>query len=864
VDLLERDSYLSDLSGWWADIARGGCVVLVGAEAGMGKTSLVRAFAERDPQARVLWGACDALFTPRPLAPLFDIARQAGGPLQDAVRNGADRNALFAAALDELEARPTIVVFEDLHWADEATLDFLKFVGRRIARTRALLIVTYRDDEVRPGHPLHLVLADLPRAQTHRLGLAPLTEAAVTRLARQRGRSARDVHRITGGNPLFVTEVLASDDSSVPGTIREAVLARAVRLSEGARLVAELASVVPAAAESWLVAAVLSPPAADIDACLEIGMRRRDDGSLAYRHELVRRAVETSLPPAYRRDLHASVLRVLSQRGDSAPARLAHHAAGAEDADAVLVHAQAAARQAAAVGAHREAAAHYAAALARAAALEARQRAELHERLAYEYYLTDRIDLALGQRRAALDIWRSTGAALHEGDNLRWLSRLSWFAGQRAEAERYASEAIATLESLPPGRELALAFSNFAQLEMLAHRRDDAVSWATRALELAERLDDREAQVHALNNRGTAKLLDGDPDGDRDLVRSLDGALQANLHEHAARAYTNLASTWVALKNYAVAMPYLERGISYSEGLDLDSWRLYMQAWRARARLETGDWLGAGDDAEAVVTNARTSPVTRLPALVVLGQLRARRGDPDPTGPLSEAGELASRAQEIQRTAPLVDALAELAHLNGDLAGAVAPLRDALAHAIQCDPWIRGGLAIWLWRAHEITTLPDGCAEPYVLEAAGQWREAAAAWNRLGCPYEYACMLAWYGDEPAQREALERLEALGAAPASQQLRRRMRAAGARGVPRGSRASTRQNAFGLTKREAQVLNLIRSGLRNSAIAKKLYLSTRTVDHHVSSVLAKLGASTRAEAVAIAARDISTTLQTPPLD
>jgi DNA-binding CsgD family transcriptional regulator len=279
-----------------------------------------------------------------------------------------------------------------------------------------------------------------------------------------------------------------------------------------------------------------------------------------------------------------------------------------------------------------------------------------------------------------------------------------------------------------------------------------------------------------------------------------------------------------------------------------------MQAWRARARLETGDWLGAGDDAEAVVTNPRTAPVTRLPALVVLGQLRARRGDPDATTPLDQAGELASRAQEIQRTAPLVDALAELAHLNGDLASVVAPLRDALAHAlIHCDPWIRGALAIWLWRAREIAVLPDGCAEPYRLEAAGQWREAAEAWNRLGCPYEHACMLAWYGDEPAQREALERLEALGAMPAAQQLRRRMRAGGTRGVPRGSRTSTRQNAFGLTKREAQVLDLMRSGLRNSVIAKRLYLSTRTVDHHVSSVLAKLGASTRAEAVAIAARE-----------
>jgi len=854
VELLERDACLSELSGWWADIARGGCVVLVGAEAGMGKTSLVRAFAERHPSARVLWGACDALFTPRPLAPLLDVARQAGGALLEAARGGAERNTLFAAALDELEARPTMVVFEDLHWADEATLDFLKFAGRRIARTRAMLIVTYRDDEIEAGHPLFMVLADLPRANTQRVGIAPLTEAAVARLARQRRRSARDVHRITGGNPLFVTEVLASDESSIPGTIREAVLARAARLTGGARRVAELASIVPAAAESWLVEAVATPSAADIDGCLHIGMRRRDDGALAYRHELVRRAVEASLPPAYRRDLHASVLRALGERGDVAPARLAHHAAGAEDTAAVLMHARAAARQASTVGAHREAAAHYAAALAHAAGLAPHERAELHERLAYEYYLTDRIDASLEARRAALAIWESSGDTLRQGDNLRWLSRLSWFSGQRADTERYAAEAIATLERLPPGRELALAYSNRAQLEMLAHRVDEAVAWATRALELAERLGDVEVQVHALTNRGTARMIEGHADGEADLLRSRDVALEANLHEHAARAMTNLASSTVGLRRYADATKYLDDGMTYTERLDLDAWRLYMQAWRARARLETGDWLGAGDDAEAVVTNPRTSPVTRLPALVVLGKLRARRGDPDATSPLAEARELASHAREIQRTAPVMDALAEIAHLEGDFAPLVGPLREAVVQTqSHHDSWIRGLIAIWLWRAGDIAKLPEGCAEPYRLEAAGQWHEAAAAWERLGCPYERACVLAWHGDEAAQRVALEQFESLGAMPAAQQLRRRMRAGGARRVPRGSRASTRQNAFGLTRREAQVLDLMRSGLRNSAIAKRLYLSTRTVDHHVSSVLAKLGASTRAEAVAIASRE-----------
>ncbi len=155
--------------GWLhAAAERGGCIALVGGEAGMGKTALLQEFSKQRREARVLWGACDALFTPRPLAPLHDIARQTQGPLLAAVNSGANREEIFTAALDELERAEALVIFEDMHWADEATLDLVKYLGRRIHRTRALLVVTYRDDEVGPRHPLRFVIGDLPRATTHR------------------------------------------------------------------------------------------------------------------------------------------------------------------------------------------------------------------------------------------------------------------------------------------------------------------------------------------------------------------------------------------------------------------------------------------------------------------------------------------------------------------------------------------------------------------------------------------------------------------------------------------------------------------------------------------------------------------------
>jgi predicted ATPase len=253
MELLERKKCLAELTDWLRRAIEGaGCIALLGAEAGIGKTALLQEFARSQNGARVLWGGCDALFAPRPLGPLYDIARQTQGELLAAIYSNANREVIFAAALKELE-RQTLVVFEDMHWADEATLDLLKYLGRRIQRTRAMLVVSYRDDEVGPRHPLRFVIGDLPRADTHRMSLSPLSEPAVAQLARQAGQPSAGLHRITGGNPFFVTEALAAVADTVPVNVRDAVLARAMRLTPEARKIAELACVVPGKTESWLL-----------------------------------------------------------------------------------------------------------------------------------------------------------------------------------------------------------------------------------------------------------------------------------------------------------------------------------------------------------------------------------------------------------------------------------------------------------------------------------------------------------------------------------------------------------------------------------------------------------------------------------
>jgi DNA-binding CsgD family transcriptional regulator len=853
VELLEREQCLADLREWLNGAATdGGCVALVAGEAGIGKTSLLQQFCDQQRTARVLWGACDALFTPRPLAPLYDIARQTGGALLTAVSSGTNRDAIFTAALEELEKpEATLVVFEDMHWADEATLDLVKFLGRRIHRTRSVLAATYRDDEIGPRHPLRSVIVDLPRTSLRRMSLPPLSAPAVERLAEASGRSAEGLHSITGGNPLFVTEVLAAGSVSVPTTVRDAVLARAGRLTAAARNIAELVSVIPGKTESWLLEKTVSPDDAGLESCLGIGMVRSEDGALAYRHELARRAFEDSLSQSRKQSLHARVLEVLAAQPGIPFARLAHHADGARNARDVRRFAPAAANQAASVGAHREAAAQYELALRYAVNLPAEEHARLLEQLSYECHLISRHERALEARRAALGIWRASGSHLKEGDSLRWLSRLSWYVGRREEAEEYGANAIAMLESLPPGPELAMAYGNRAQLHMEATETDASISWAQRAIDLAEPWANHEILSDALNTLGTARLVGGDQSGWADLERSLQLALAGGYQGQIARAYTNLSAMAVSTRRFSKAPGYLREGLEYCERRDLDPWRLYMIYYSARMKFDQGDWLGASSDAETVLRHPLTTVVARIPALRVLGHLRIRRGDPDAETVLNEACALAGTIRELQRVGPLAEVCAEAAWLAGDRERVLREVLPVYERACQQrDPRLKGELAAWLWRVDALDNPPTDIAEPYALEISGDWRAAARVWKDLGCPYELATMLALYGGELDQREALTIFDQLGAAPAAQKLRKQMREQGVRGIPRGSRTSTRSNPHRLTRREAQILELLSEGLRNAAIAKRLFVSTKTVDHHVSAILTKMGVSSRAEAAALA--------------
>jgi len=656
---------------------------------------------------------------------------------------------------------------------------------------------------------------------------------------------------VTGGNAFYVTEVLAAPGWTVPLSVTDAVLARVSRLPPDARALVDLVSVAPGGLEPEVARQLLDDLGAALDEAVGRGVLVLSGSRVSFRHELARLAIEGAVAAGRRRELHERLLDLLEARpGPPDPARLAHHAEAAGDASRVLRYAPAAAREASARGSHREAASQLERAVAHAGGLPPAELADLLFLWAEERRGFDEPGDRAALLARIIELRRESGDARGEGYTLTLLARIYWAMGRSREGFECGAEAIAILEPLGEGPELAHAYAGYSLQEMTAHHGEEAVRWGQRAVELAERVDAPRAQLMALNAIGLAQLeCFEDLEGIDAFERAAELAAAHGDDYEVGRALGNAGAGLGELRQHARAAAYLERAISFSEARDLDDTTGHAMSDLARIRFEQGSWDEAEELAVAALRHRDVSLGIAIAALCVRGRIRVRKGEPDASPFLDEAWALSRDTGDLAWVWPVAAGRAEAAWLAGREQD-VPPLVET-AYRQACEAglhWAIGELGSWLVRAGALERLPEEAAPPYTLP----WHEAAEAWRRIGCPYEQAEALAG-GDEDALRESLAILTSLGAEPAADRVRERMRRTGLKRVPARPRASTRTAPAKLTRRQLEVLALVESGFSDAEIAQRLFISRKTAGHHVSAILRKLGARSRGEAAA-AARDM----------
>jgi DNA-binding CsgD family transcriptional regulator/tetratricopeptide (TPR) repeat protein len=848
MELLERDGLLAALAARVEGARRReGTLVLLAGPAGSGKSSVARAaLAAVPPGFRRWWGAHDPYATPRPYGPLHDVAEH-DGVMRALLADPSSQSDLAVRIVRDLGEQPTMLVVEDVHWADDATVELLVHVGRRIGSTRSVVVLTYRPDEVdAASRRLLAALATADRVE--RMAVEPLSRAAVARLAEGTRHDVDQVLRLTGGNAFFVTEVLAQSDLRVPSAVADVVRARAAALSDDGRQLLELCSLAPGGLERAVATTILGEQVVvgGLDHCSSIGLLREERGRLLFRHELARLAVEESTPPGRRTARRRTLMGELEALPGTNVTRLVHHAEQLGDHQRVADLALLAAAEAEDRESWTQAAAHLRRALDADVDRSDRDRFDLLVRLAHaERQVTtpeamiDRLHQVMVAAEAIGDV----AQAIHQRI---FLARGLRVSGRVDEAEAVEQRVLELLSSAPDDPALVPERIIVAG-DFYAHRGlfSQALAMVDEARASTAPIPVRARAWAAMQRAHAAVVLDG-PAKASDVVAEALVANERFSTWSVVLLRTNLAEILLNRGLLREAGDHVEGAAALAGQVDLWDGEAIVAHVEALAALRAGRHDQARRLARFVLDQthlpARTYPL--MAAATIVARVAIRTGDV--IGDLLDrAWDAATgKAWDLDLVWPLASTTEEAALYGHDVSRHAARVEAAWRLIAESeDPASRGELLVRRPDLAGNITAED-VDEPWQQLAVGDWRGAAAVWQDRGCPFERAEALA-LGDETAVRDALGLFEEIGAVPAADRARARLRAMGVEDVPLRDRRSPAEAT--LTRRQLEVLTLVAEGLTDRQIADRLFLSPKTVGHHVSAVLERLAAPSRTAAV-----------------
>jgi DNA-binding CsgD family transcriptional regulator len=845
--LVEREQQLRALREVFAEPSQAEKVVLLSGEAGFGKTSLLRAaLGELDHRHRVLVATCEPIGIPAALSPLFDILDELPDELRHDIESGAGRWPAYTGMLDLIKNDRIVLVIEDVHWADEATLGLARYLGRRIAATDSCLILSFRLEELEVNPPLRLVVADLAPVATT-LELQPLSLEGVEKMASDVEVDAKSVHLATLGNPFYVEEVLRNP-GELPLTVQTAVLANAGRLPDETLEILRLVALSPDGLSTEFLEELGDGDGTHSDLAFHRRLLASSRGRVSCRHELVRQSLVQALPPRMTQRLHQRLLDALEDRATRSPdiARMAFHSIGAGDRERAMTYSLEAGCDAAKAGAHRQASFHYTNAFDYQDEMDSQQAARFLLEGAIEHALVNAFDEAADFSRRRLDLMGSTTEVAQAR---AWLAFFESRKNDLEQARAQSESAIAGLRDAPTSEEHALAVSVLAWVELVEGDRVAAVRLGEEGSRLARASDSTSVEVYARTTVGMAKWWSGDVGGLSDIEDAVELGLASDAGEFAARALNASAVISLGRARLVEARESLVRLQDYATTHELDAWFIAAATTLAWVETELGLW-GDADLSLSAVVGQKTCVQTEIEALIVAATLGIRRGEP-------EARPMVDRALERLGGFGDHDARVTTCAMAMEAAwSGIFPLAEGqrrydeirTSAALADDRVGQAQLSFW---AHRLGWDQPGehVAKAVGLEIASDSIAAATAWESRGFATRAAIVRAMADGHDVDAE-IAGLSALGAHGVTKGIRRELRRHGVTRVPRGANPTTQQNPAGMTQREMEVLDLVVVGMSNAQIGEELYISEKTASHHVSSVLAKLKVARRGEAAALA--------------